>query len=144
MELTSIYFSSDNMNEIQQAFLSIQNTLIENGYVSAEIVTEDITPQYLPNKIKLLFNNQELNTQKIDAIADWINPYSKIFEWNAKQGNIFPFINRWYQWVDYNQKIINNETRKRQWLLDIDGEKIYNIDSEEIITIEGYFNEGVS
>ena len=144
MELTSVYFSSDNMNEIQQAFLSIQNTLIANGYDSAEIITETITPQYLPNKIKSLFNNQELNTQKIDIIADWVNPYSKVFEWNTKQGNIFPFINRWYQWVDYNQKIVNNEIRKRHWLLDTDGEKLYNIDGDEIITIEGYFNEGVS
>lgn len=141
MELKGVYFSAEDMQEIQNAFLDIQNALVNNGYSSPEILSESVGWDYLPNKIRGLFNNQELNTQKIDEVADWINPYSAVFEWKESQGNIYPFINRWFQWVTYNQKIINNETPKTQWLFDIGGNPIYNNKNEQIITVEGFFDK---
>ena len=141
MELKGVYFSAENMQEIQNAFLDIQNALVTNGYSSPEISTESVGWDYLPNKIRGLFNNQELNTQKIDSVVDWINPYSAVFEWKESQGNIYPFVNRWFKWVTYNQKIINNETLKTQWLFDIDGNPIYNNKNEQIITVEGFFDK---
>lgn len=141
MELKGVYFTAEDMQAIQNAFLDIQNALVTNGYSSPEISTESVGWDYLPNKIRGLFNNQELNTQKVDAVADWINPYSAVFEWKESQGNIYPFVNRWFKWVTYNQKIINNETPKTQWLFDIDGNPIYNNKNKQIITVEGFFDK---
>lgn len=141
MELKGVYFTAEDMQAIQNAFLDIQNALVTNGYSSPEISTESVGWDYLPNKVRGLFNNQELNTQKIDSVVDWINPYSAVFEWAESQGHIYPFINRWFQWVTYNQKIINNETPKTQWLFDIDGNPIYNNQNKQIITVEGFFNK---
>ena len=141
MELKGVYFTAEDMQEIQNTFLDIQNALVTNGYSLPEISTESVGWDYLPNKVRGLFNNQELNTQKIDSVVDWINPYSAVFEWAENQGHIYPFINRWFQWVTYNQKIINNETPKTQWLFDIDGNPIYNNQNKQIITVEGFFNK---
>ena len=141
MELKGVYFTAEDMQTIQNAFLDIQNALVTNGYSSPEISTESVSWNYLPNKIRGLFNNQELNTQKIDSVADWINPYSAVFEWKECQGNIFPFVDRWFKWVSYAQKIINNEIPKTQWLFDIDGNPIFNNKKEQIITVEGFFNK---
>lgn len=141
MELKGIYFSADDMQEIQSAFLNIQNALIDNGYISPEISIESVDWSYLPNKIRNLFNQQELNTRKIDAIADWTNPHSAEFEWQESQGNIYPFVNRWYKWVNYNLEIISNKIPKMQQLLDINGDIIYDINNDIIVTIEGFFNE---
>lgn len=141
MELNGVYFSAEDMQEIQNAFLDVQNALIDKGYNSPEISTETVDWGYLPNKIRSLFNNQELNTQKIDAVIDWLNPYSKVFEWGESQGNIYPFIDRWFKWVTYNQKIINNEIAKTQWLFDIDGDPIFDYENKNIITVEGFFDK---
>lgn len=141
MELKGLYFTAEDMQEIQNAFSDIQNVLVANGYSSPEISTESVGWNYLPNKIRGLFNNQELNTQKIDSVVDWINPYSAVFEWKESQGNIYSFINRWYKWFTYNQKIINNETPKTQWLFDIDGNPIMNNKEQQIITVESFFNK---
>lgn len=140
MELNGVYFSAEDMQKIQNAFLDVQNVLIDKGYNSPEISIETVDWGYLPNKIRSLFNNQELNTQKVDAVADWINPYSAVFEWKESQGNIYPFIDRWFKWVTYNQKIINNETAKTQWLFDIDGDPIFDYENKNIITVEGFFD----
>ena len=141
MELKGVYFSAEDMQAVQNALLDIQNALVANGYSSPEISTETVSWNYLPNKIRGLFNNQELNTQKIDAVADWINPYSAVFEWQESQGNIYPFVDRWFKWITYNQKIINNEIEKMQWLFDIDGNPIFDNKNEQIITVEGFFNK---
>lgn len=139
MELKGVYFSAEDMQAIQNALLDIQNALVANGYSSPEISTEIVSWNYLPNKIRGLFNNQELNTQKIDAVADWINPYSAVFEWQESQGNIYPFVDRWFKWITYNQKIISNEIEKMQWLFDIGGNPIFDNKNEQIITVEGFF-----
>lgn len=138
--LLGTHFSAENMQEIQNAFLDVQNALVSKGYGDPELSTESVTWEYLPNKIKTLFNNTELNTQKVDGVIDWINPYSKIFEWKTEQGYIYPFIKRWYDWLNYNNKVIGNEIQKKQYLFDKNGENIYNINGEKILTLEGYFS----
>ena len=140
MELSGLYFTAENMQEIQNALLTIQNALASKGYGDPELSTESVTWEYLPNKIKTLFNNTELNTQKVDGVIDWVNPYSKIFEWKMEQGYIYPFIKRWYDWLNYNNKVIGNEIQKKQYLFDKNGENIYNINGEKILTLEGYFS----
>ena len=139
MGLKSDYLTVDLMNDIQNQFLNIQTALINAGYISPDIVTEDVAFGFLPTEIKRLFNQQEANTQKIDAVVDWLNPYSSVFTWQEKNGYIFNYINRWWNWAEFNQRVINGESQKIQYLTDINNEIITDKTNEPITTYEGYF-----
>lgn len=143
MGLKSDYLTVDLMNDIQNQFLNIQTALINAGYISPDIVTENIAFDFLPTEIKRLFNQQETNTQKIDAVVDWLNPYSALFDWPKKRGYIFNDINRWWNWAEYNNSIINGEQEKVQYLVDKKGKVITLKTNEPITTYEGYFKEEI-
>ena len=141
MGLSTNFLTFDLMNEIQNQFLEIQSALTSAGYTNPNVEVETVALDYLPTKIKDLFNKQEQNTQKIDAVTDWINPYSAIFEWGEKNGAIFNPINRWWDWAEFNQKVINGQEQKEQYLLDVNDEYITDINGDRITTLEGFFKE---
>ena len=141
MALTGQYFSADMMNDIQHQMLDIQTSIVEKGYASPGVTIEDITWQYLPSNIRSLFNNQETNTQKIDKVVDWVNPYSDIFEWGYENGFIFNYINRWYLWAEYNQEVISRQREKSNYLLNKFSENIFDSDGNEILVLSGYFGD---
>lgn len=141
MGLKENYLTVSLMNDIQNEFVGIQFALIEAGYTSPDVRVDSVYADYPPTKIKDLFNLQEATTQKIDAVVDWINPYSAVFEWGEKNGAIFNHVNRWWNWVEFNQKIIKGEEQKEQFLLNANNEQITDINGEPITTLEGFFKE---
>lgn len=141
MALTGLYCNTEIINDIQMQMAEIQEILVNAGYVSPDVVTEDVRWSYLPSKIKDLFNTLESNTQKIDNTVDWVNPYSAIFEWQRKNGMIFDHVNRWFLWSGFNFEIINNERQKPRNLTDAFKRNILDINGENIITLEGYFSK---
>ena len=132
------------MNEVQSGIAEIKTAMITKGYTLGEISTETIDYAYKPMKIKELFNTTELNTQKIDNAADWLNPFSAIFEWQRQNGMLLGPVKRWFDWLEYNQQIVRNKVQKHQYLMTREGdqtEQLCDINGDPIISLEGYFSK---
>ena len=95
-----------------------------------------------PTKIKSeIFDKMEKILYDIDGIIDWVNPYSReLFEYAAKNGMLYSFVQRWFDWYEYNQDIIDGKYQKQQYLfVNEPNEQVYDINGDPILTLEGYF-----
>lgn len=95
-----------------------------------------------PTKIKSeIFDKMEKILYDIDSVVDWVNPYSRdLFVYAAKNGMLYPFVKRWFDWVDYNFGIIGEVYQKQQYLFTNEpNEQVYDINGDPILTLEGYF-----
>lgn len=141
MELKGNYLDVAFMNDFQNAVLSLYFAMNNVGYPTLNITYEEAYKGFSPKKIKDLFNSQEQKMAMIDSIADWVNPHSGSYLWERTNGAIFNKINRWIEWMNFNQKIIKKEIQKSQYLTDKNGEEIFDKNGEKILTYEGYFKE---
>lgn len=147
MGLTGKYLNTDNFTTLESSFNNFETALINKGYYSNRLYTPKYVERLtLPYQIKNIFNEVENFIEDIDyTIIDWINPYGMYYmtkhEWKRKNGLLFPLVNRWFNWIDYNFKIINKEIPKEQFLFDNLSEMIYDINGDTILTQEGYFGE---
>ena len=103
------------------------------------LVPWDMSPFEIKSSV---FDKTEKILYDIDSIVDWVNPYSReLFEYTAKNGMLYPFVKRWFDWYEYNEGIINREYEKQQYLFVSEpNEQVYDINGDLILTLEGYFN----
>lgn len=95
-----------------------------------------------PTKIKSeIFDKMEKILYDIDSVVDWVNPYSRdLFVYVAKNGMLYSFVKRWFDWCEYNESIITNKYEKQQYLFVSEpNEQVYDIDGEPILTLAGFF-----
>ena len=93
-----------------------------------------------------VFNTVEYLIESINRICDWINPHAQeAYVFKKKNGMLYPYVKRWYDWAEYNGKIIAGDERKRQYLYTTESsglEQLFDINGEPVITQEGYFQGG--
>ena len=105
-----------------------------------------------PADIRGIFNNIEQHLYGIDfEVANdfevsWINPHSKIPHTFAKKnGRLFPYVKRWFDWLDYTSKTINGELPMISTVYTLGEtrpEHLFDINNNPILTNEGYFKGG--
>ena len=142
-------------NAYAERLWDLGETIMSAGYelkgniqwqdILEQMLLREVPKNYFPHLIKdNIFNPQEEILETIDDAVDWINPYSqKGFRFGRKNGALYPYVKRWFDWLSYNEKIINNHIQKHQYLFCVESgkeEQIFDINGEQIITIEGYFN----
>jgi hypothetical protein len=153
------------LNTLKNNFEYFVSLLNEKGYINEDFpieLWEEVGYNYNILRILPLMNSIEKSTYEIDAVSDWINPYSYYidygeqepvhwYQWKNKELNKFSLVKRWLDWMNYNHKIFIDEQQKHQYLwVESDTEEsdvgsysfLYDEDGEEIITLEGYFSEG--
>ncbi len=93
-----------------------------------------------------VFNAVEYLIESINRICDWINPHAQEpYSFEKKNGMLYPYIKRWFDWAEYNVKILAGEERKREYLYTTERtglEQLFDINGEPVITQEGYFKGG--
>jgi hypothetical protein len=109
-------------------------------------IIQNITPKYPPHLIKEeIFNPQEKILETLDYTVDWVNPYSQSsFEFSKSNGALYRYVKRWFDWLEYNEKIVGGEIQKQQHLYSLENgaeEQVFGINGEPILTLEGYFGE---
>ncbi len=93
-----------------------------------------------------VFNAVEYLVESINRICDWINPHAQDpYSFKRKNGMLYPYVKRWFDWVEYNSKIIAGEERKHQYLYTTESkglEQLFDVNGQPVITQEGYFEGG--
>lgn len=93
-----------------------------------------------------VFNTVEYLIGSINRICDWINPHAQeLYSFEKKNGMLYPYVKRWFEWAEYNGKIIAGAERKRQYLYTTESaglEQLFDMNGEPVITQEGYFEGG--
>lgn len=142
MGLTGNYLTSELMNELENGIYAISEAMLDKGYSFTGVNTESVDYSYNPANIKSLFNRVETNTQIIDKAADWVNPFSGFYIWSRQNGMILSHVSRWFDWLEYNQQVVQGKQQKQQYLMTTENgetQQLYDVNSEKILTNEGYF-----
>lgn len=143
------YLTVNDFNGLSLDIGSIIQDLDYAGYNSSEKPLVEIYKSLptvnwytQPTKIKSeIFDKMEKILYDIDGIVDWVNPYSRdLFVYADKNGMLYPFVKRWFDWLDYNLGIINGVYQKQQYLFTNEpNEQVYDINGEPILTLAGFF-----
>lgn len=138
------YLTVKNFNELAQVINErLLDELQDAGYEVQKIDAIPTVNWYTqPTKIKSeIFDKMEKILYDIDGIVDWVNPYSRdLFVYAAKNGMLYSFVKRWFDWYEYNDGIINNKYEKQQYLFVSDtNEQIYDVNGDPILTLAGFF-----
>lgn len=142
MGLTGNYLTPELMNELENGIYAISEAMLDKGYSFTGVNTESVDYSYNPANIKSLFNRVETNTQIIDKAADWVNPFSSFYIWPRQNGMILSHVSRWFDWLEYNQQVVQGKRQKQQYLMTTENgetQQLYDVNSEKILTNEGYF-----
>ena len=93
-----------------------------------------------------VFNVVEYLIESINRICDWVNPNAQQpYSFERKNGMLYPYVKRWFDWAEYNGKILAGAERKRQYLYTTEStglEQLFDVNGEPVITREGYFEGG--
>ena len=143
------YLTVNDFNNLSISISGIIQALDNGGYDSGENSFSEINKSLpkvnwytQPYKIKSeIFDKMEKILYDIDGIIDWVNPYSReLFEYAAKNGMLYSFVQRWFDWYEYNQDIIDGKYQKQQYLfVNEPNEQVYDKNGDPILTLEGYF-----
>lgn len=142
MGLTGNYLTPELMNELENGIYAISEAMLDKGYSFTGVNTENVDYSYNPANIKSLFNRVETNTQIIDKAADWVNPFSGFYIWARQNGMILSHVSRWFDWLEYNQQVVQGKQQKQQYLMTKENgetQQLYDVNGEKILTNEGYF-----
>lgn len=140
------HLTASNLNDFLDNVRNVLFAMRVSGKYSGVddiAVPEKITPFYYPKSMLNLFNTIEKNLADTDKISDWVNPYLGQHNFQASDGVLYPYVKRWFDWTDFNLKIVNNEIEKPQYLKTIESEseeQIYDIEGQPILSLEGYFS----
>ena len=89
-----------------------------------------------------LFNSVEILIDNLDSVCDWLNPYTKEpYSFKKKNGILYPYVKRWFDWLNYNLDVINGNEPKYQYLYTIENgveEQLFDINGDSIITGESF------
>ena len=143
---------ADRLHKLGETILDAGYELKDNNewaIVLDQMLVREISKKYFPHLIKdKIFNNQEAILEIVDKAVDWVNPYSQNgFRFSKKNGALYPFVKRWFNWLEYNEKIVNGNFPKQQYLFSIENdveEQVFDINGEPIMTIEGYFEQTIT
>ena len=153
--------SAQNYNDYADRLHGLGKVIMDAGYelkgdggvdwqnLLEQVLVRDISKKHFPHLIKNeIFNHQEIILEILDDAVDWVNPYSqKAFVFGKKNGALYPYVKRWFDWLKYNEKIVNGEIQKHKRLLCIeDGveKQVVDINGNPIMTLEGYFGENTT
>lgn len=159
------YFTAENFDEWLDSVANLKNVLVNNGYEVPSDINDildfwvtvswddfligNIAP---PNReaensgFLGVFNTVEYLIESIDRIYSWLNPHAQVaHSFKKKNGMLYPYIERWFNWAEYNRKILAKEERMRQYLYTTESsglEQLFDVNGEPVITQEGYFEGG--
>lgn len=137
------YLTVNDFNTLSQDIYDLLGVLEFNQYDTSNIPSLPVVYWYTqPTKIKSeIFDKMEKILYDIDGIVDWVNPHSReLFEYAAQNGMLYSFVQRWFDWYEYNQDIIDGKYQKQQYLfVNEPNEQVYDVNGDPILTLEGYF-----
>ena len=149
MELNHILSIETLNTQFIQGLEAIVQDLIDIGYDAERVskIAEKIeyfdtfTP---PHLFGIMFNTIEREIIKgIEEIEDWVNPFSaEPYIFKKRNGMLYPYVKRWFDWLEYEGKIHTNQEQKRQYLYTKENgayEQLFDMNEEAILTLEGYF-----
>lgn len=138
------YLSADvfntYINELK-AFLSELQTIGDlDGITVSEVAAAlpQVEWSTSPGSIRELFNNMEndLNTIDVETGNLWDNPYSKpAFQYQKKNGSLYPYVKRWFDWLNYNFKKYDEYFGNKYYVYTIENgqpEQLYDLSGEPI------------
>ena len=149
MELGRL-FSADNFHDWVSLTKYILDELTNAGYDVPDDVYDTVDlwlTKDWESDVALLndFRIVEYLIEEISRVLDWVNPHTQgYYIFKRKNGRLYPYIKRWFDWVNYNKKIVNGEERKTEYLFTIENgqeEQLFDIRGNAILTREGYFNQ---
>ena len=132
------YFSANDINE----YLSELRLFAENlKEVIGEIELPQVSWDTPLAEIKNVFNEIEEIIYSLDGyvpeVLGWENPYSvdAPFVFDKKNGAIYPYVKRWYDWLNYNIEEYNKRFGNYEYLYTIENgieEQAFDINNEPI------------
>lgn len=132
------YFSANVINEYLAALRLFAEKLKE---VIGEIELPQVSWGTSLAEMKNVFNEIEEAIYSLDGyvpeVLGWENPYSvdTPFVFERKNGSLYPYIKRWYNWLNYNNEEYNKRFGNYEYLYTIENgveEQAFDINNEPI------------
>ena len=149
MELGGSFLSAEKMNEISSSILHIVDKMRKSGTpydlneVDNVVLVQDLDAFENPQSFLALFNLTQSKIEKIDEVADWINPHSSNYVFQEKNGALLRYVERWVDWINFNLSIVDGKSQKQQYVYTVENgknEQLFDINGNKILAYEGYFN----
>jgi len=140
------YFSADDFNEYVSELKGFVQKMIDVGIDPTATELFDDIPfvmwYHSSQEFRSLFNTIEETLSILDGEVEdyWDNPFSKsLFTYKKKNGSLYPYVKRWYDWLNYNNEQYEKQFGNYEYLYTIENgieEQAFDINNEPIQVIK--------
>ena len=124
------YLTADKLNEFLSEFESFVNNFDE---LQTSIILPRVSWNTSTNELINVFNEIETEVDAIHyfVIDYWDNPFhSDVYEFKRKNGMLYPYVKRWFDWLNYNIEEYNKRFGNSECLYTIENgveEQVFDV-----------------